>query len=298
MTVRPDATATDRFMGKCGACGAPASRIIADAAGDKATGACPACSARLTLKRLYAVKTLSTCHAKCMSAAGPACSCSCGGENHGGRWSFITSYTTGEAMDAAAEHAAKAEAKRAAAAERKAGRARAAFQAWTAAGNADVVEYLAGVDRHECSQFLFDMATTARELKPLSPRQADAVRRCAAWDAERKAKAEARAAEASARRAAGVTAPSGKRTVTGTVVSVKFEDSSFGAGGVYKMLVKLDDGARIYSTVPSKIRDVNRTTQGNLCGLRDARISLTATFQPSRQDATFGYASRPSAVLI
>lgn len=298
MTVRPDATATNRFMGKCKVCALPASAVIADAAGDKTTAPCARCTATVTLKRLYAVKTQTTCNGKCMTAVGPSCSCSCGGENHGGRVNIVTTYSTAETLDAIKAHQDKQDARRAAAAERAAKRAGAAWDAWVAEGNTDVAEYLAGVNRDDCSDFLYDMARQADRRKPLSPRQADAVRRCAAWDAERKAKSAARQAEAEAARAAGVTAPSGKQTVTGTVVNVKAQDNMYGPGCTYKMLVKLDSGAKVWTTVPSKIRDVNQTTQNNLCGLRDVRIQLTATFEPSRDDVTFGFAKRPTAVLI
>jgi hypothetical protein len=40
------------------------------------------------------------CAAKCMNATGPACSCSCGGRNHGGRRAFRV-----ELVPAAAEQA-------------------------------------------------------------------------------------------------------------------------------------------------------------------------------------------------
>ena len=296
MTIRPNATATDRFMGKCKVCALPASVVIADAAGDKTTARCARCSATVTLKRLYAVKTQTTCNGKCMTAMGPSCSCSCGGENHGGRVNIVTTYSDAETLAAIDAHHAKQDARRAAAAERAANRARVRFEEWTAGGNADVVEYLAGVDLDAASQFVFDMAKMARQYKPLSPRQADAVRRCAAWDAERKANAAKRAAERQARAAAGVAAPSGKQTVTGTVVSVKLKDTDFGSA--YKMLVRLDSGATVWGTVPRSIADVNKTTVNNLLGLRDVRIKLTATFQPSRDDKTFGYVSRPTAVLI
>ena len=41
---------------------------------------------RLTGKPTTGHVTTQTCNAKCMSATGPTCECSCGGTNHGGRF--------------------------------------------------------------------------------------------------------------------------------------------------------------------------------------------------------------------
>lgn len=76
-------------------------------------------------------------------------------------------------------------------------------------------------------------------------------------------------------------APQGRCQVVGTVLALKETETTWGYS--LKMMVKLQDGARVYGTVPSSIRaDV----------ARGDRVEFTAQFDRKEQD--FAFFSRPS----
>lgn len=76
-------------------------------------------------------------------------------------------------------------------------------------------------------------------------------------------------------------APFGKQTVEGEVVFTKWMDNDF--GGALKCMVKLDNGAKVYGTVPSR----SDWQKGD-------RVKFSATFEVSRDDVSFGYYKRPT----
>lgn len=80
-------------------------------------------------------------------------------------------------------------------------------------------------------------------------------------------------------------APSGRCAVSGVVVSMKNQESDFGV--VQKMLVKLDNGAKVWCTVPSKLT-IERTN----------RITVTATWSVSNDDKSFAFGSRPVVTSV
>lgn len=47
---------------------------------------CPDCARPLKAEKLFAVTNQLDCDSSCLSAWGPACSCGCGGVNHGKHW--------------------------------------------------------------------------------------------------------------------------------------------------------------------------------------------------------------------
>jgi len=73
----------------------------------------------------------------------------------------------------------------------------------------------------------------------------------------------------------------GRQALAGTLVSTKFVDGYYGS--TFKMLVKLDDGNKVFGTVPS-----------GLDAEPGSRIEFTATVEPSRDDPHFGFFSRPT----
>jgi hypothetical protein len=82
--------------------------------------------------------------------------------------------------------------------------------------------------------------------------------------------------------ASGVTAPSGKQTIEGEIVGFKEVDSEWGIST--KVIIKLDSGAKVYGTLPSK---------GGGAQIGD-KVSFCATFTVSDKDTLFGFFSRPS----
>lgn len=94
--------------------------------------------------------------------------------------------------------------------------------------------------------------------------------------------------------------PEGKQTVTGTVVSVRHEESNFGYRPkvVTKMLVVDDRGFKVWVTCPAGLRNEIPDHPGEVTvGSHDiagSRVSFDATLQRSDRDERFGFGSRPS----
>lgn len=97
--------------------------------------------------------------------------------------------------------------------------------------------------------------------------------------AERKAKQEAENA------AAKPIPGEGRYEIVGTVISVKFQESDFGT--TLKMLVKHEDGWKVWGTVPS-ILEVNK---GDV-------VKFKATVQLSKDDPKFGFFKRPACAEV
>lgn len=79
----------------------------------------------------------------------------------------------------------------------------------------------------------------------------------------------------------------GRRALAGEIVSTKWVTSDFGE--TYKMLVRLEDGNKVWGTVPQS-RDV----------VKGQQIRFTATVETSGDDEHFGFFKRPakSSVLM
>lgn len=99
------------------------------------------------------------------------------------------------------------------------------------------------------------------------------------------------AAKYAAEAAAAAPCPTGRVVITGTVLKVKEFASAFGSrysryaepATVYKIIVKDDSGFRVYGTRPSGIQ-----------AERGDRLTFTATVEPSKDDAKFGFYKRPA----
>jgi hypothetical protein len=74
--------------------------------------------------------------------------------------------------------------------------------------------------------------------------------------------------------------------IVGEIVSLKWKDSDYGA--VLKMLVKSDLGFKVWGSVPRSILVDDETA------LKGKRVKFTARIQPSKDDACFGFISRPT----
>lgn len=91
----------------------------------------------------------------------------------------------------------------------------------------------------------------------------------------------------------------GRREMTGTILSVKWRDSNY--GGAFKMTVNLDDGTRVWGTVPSALETIARDLWNDAYNPGDfedvfkgATITFTATVSRSDDDVSFGFFKRPS----
>ncbi|QKN87732.1 hypothetical protein IXEL_31 [Microbacterium phage Ixel] len=152
--------------------------------------------------------------------------------------------------------------------------------------------------------FIRTMAETLRWVAPskdFTPNMIAAVRRTM----ERRA---AQAAEAEAH-----PAPSGRVVVTGEIASAKVVEGDYGTS--YKVLVKDDQGFKVWCSLPKAqveqaIEEYNEThpeayTWGPACwllgadgtdeqGIKGRRITFTATLEPSKDDVSFAFGSRPA----
>lgn len=292
-----DAKPTARFLGQCRPCVLPLHIEDNQAVGDTKRAICPECAAIVVIERLYGVTSDASCNGACMTAVGPTCECGCGGANHGKAYAvkFSTEYAS-----AVQAHRARAAAREAAAlkrAESKARAARKAFDAW-ATDNRDVIEFLGNGDAFAtgadgASDFLYEMAGIIARyspVKPLTPNQADAVRRCMAH-AQRQA---ARRAQWATEKTAPC--PTGTQVITGTVVKVWDEESHYGYRSqiIYKMTVKSPDGYMVRATVPAALWNAVQ----KLDDLKGKRVRFTAEISRGNRSESYGFAKRPRTASI
>jgi hypothetical protein len=175
-------------------------------------------------------------------------------------------------------------------------------------------DYYGGTEnpRYEKNSFLRSMAeqvqyvTNAR--RPFTEKMVEAVRKAAAKRLEQAAEAEAHPA------------PTGRVVVTGEIISAKVKESEFGDS--YKILVKDDAGFKVWCSLPAKQREEAHGdfydlvvsdgysigdfgpwcwflgTDGNgkydNAGVKGRRITFTATLEPSSDDKSFAFGSRPT----
>lgn len=78
-------------------------------------------------------------------------------------------------------------------------------------------------------------------------------------------------------------APSGRVTVTGEILTVKDQEGAYGV--VTKMLLKLANNSKVWLTMP-----------GDCTADRGDTITVTATFEVSRDDKSFAFGKRPHLV--
>ena len=189
--------------------------------------------------------------------------------------------------------------------------------------NVEAAEYLATVPDGR-DHFLNDLERKLHRYGYLTERQVDAVLRSKARGAEYRAKREA---EAKALESAEPLAE-GRRLIAGEVLSTKWQESEY--GDTLKMLVKEDDGNKVWGTVPQALQDAiydlgtyrierpsmpgpdvivifedaegwtvrNAEDEGPRPTLKGRRVEFTATVERSRDDQHFGFYKRPSGARL
>jgi hypothetical protein len=99
----------------------------------------------------------------------------------------------------------------------------------------------------------------------------------------------------------------GRREFTGKVMSCKWRSSGFGGG--FKITVDLGDGTRVWGSLPSSIEEAaaNHFAQYSPANsgavdvpavLKGATVTITATVEVSKDDASFGFFKRPSKATL
>lgn len=117
-----------------------------------------------------------------------------------------------------------------------------------------------------------------------------AAEKFAARDAERAAQNEAELENAPA-----VTA--GRQEVAGTILKTKWQSSDYGE--TLKMLVKLENGNRLWGTVPAALQSVPDGPSSFRAVDTGDVVGFTANVEPSKDDEHFDFYKRPTnSVLI
>lgn len=105
--------------------------------------------------------------------------------------------------------------------------------------------------------------------------------------------------------AAAPDAPSGKQTVSGTVVSLKSQETYFGGVRQYslKMLVVSDEGWKVWATVPASLADIpikdeTGYVMGSRCVDSGEHITFDVTLEPSPDDKKFAFGKRPTKAVL
>lgn len=277
-----------RWVGECETCSRPVSGDAGEHARDVADVICPDCKGLVRAERIYGVVNRMTCDPRCMGAVGPICSCACGGANHCGAWSerretVASLLANREQMR---ERRAEAVAERR---ERKAAAAKldldASRDAWIAAH----LEAHAWITANRTeNDFAGSLAAWLDSKGALTDGQTAAAERAVTRDAKRAVDQAKRAANAK-------DVPTGRITITGTIISTRHADPN-DMYGTHKMLVE-GTGWRVWGTVPRSLTDAlwnSRDFRGALTSLVGRKVSLTATVTASDKDAAFGFYSRPS----
>lgn len=160
----------------------------------------------------------------------------------------------------------------------------------------------------EKNTFIRSMAETLRWIgksRLFSQNMIDGVRKVMHQTEERLAESEAHPA------------PTGRLVVTGEIVSTKLVEGDYGTA--YKILVKDDAGFKVWCSLPKAQADeaadafyesnpeTNHWNVGaavwfvgsvnepeKYTGLKGRRITFTATLEPSRDDVSFAFGSRPT----
>lgn len=88
-------------------------------------------------------------------------------------------------------------------------------------------------------------------------------------------------------------APEGKQAVQGELINTKIQEGQY--GDTIKMLVKLDNGSKVFGTFPNKLWDSIEDHE-TIKSLYGAKIQFTATF--TQNNDSFSFYSRPSKVSV
>lgn len=135
-----------------------------------------------------------------------------------------------------------------------------------------------GVELTRDESFAYGMGEKIRKYGSLSAKQIDAVQR--GIDRAKKREAEAEALKSVEPLAEG------RYAIEGEVLTTKWQESDYGT--TLKMLVKMDDGNKVWGTVPRAIE----------CDPKGERVNFTATVERSKDDEHFGFYKRPTGGML
>jgi hypothetical protein len=175
-------------------------------------------------------------------------------------------------------------------------------------------EYHEGMKRAEKSSFIRAMAESllwvSQADKPFTEKMIEAVRKTIAQRAERAVVDAARPA-----------VPEGRVQITGTILSTKIVEGDYGTA--YKILVEDETGFRVYGSLAKSLVDFfsdefyttheegiqykvgytvwfeGSSNEPELYkGVKGRKITFSATVEPSKDDKSFGFFSRPTKAAV
>lgn len=148
---------------------------------------------------------------------------------------------------------------------------------------------------------LADIARKCLAWGGITERQLALVKRIhdgtpAEWEVKKAAREAQRAAEDAAAQPVPVTTE--RVEITGEVLTVKKQEGYMPGQSVLKMLVKTDAGYKLWGSVPTiLLNDVCHDNAGN-GSLRGKKVAFSAKVERSRDDAKFGFFSRPTKARV
>lgn len=171
--------------------------------------------------------------------------------------------------------------------EHAAAQKRIALETWLAADpkNTETYEFLTGqidAGRFGFNGFYFDLLHKLNRYGSLSEKQVDAALRGRDRDAEFEAR---KVAEKPASPLV-----EGRYEITGEIVSTKSQESDY--GWTWKMLVKMEDGNKVWGTIPESLFCLD------VANAKGERVTFTATVERSRDDENFGFFKRPTKATV
>lgn len=158
----------------------------------------------------------------------------------------------------------------------------------------DVVTFLSTLDEGETFMFLVDMKNSMERWGSLTERQIESVKKCMAARQKFYAKKMEEAMNEPT-----TSLDEGRRVIEGEVVSHKWVDNDYTGGRDHKMLVKQDDGNKVYGSVPRQVSDYcYHNDENENRDLKGMRVKFTATVEQSKNDEHFGFFKRPSNASV
>ncbi len=197
-------------------------------------------------------------------------------------WAYPENWTDGQISDFIDALYAKKEAARVRAQEHKIAKRDAALDYFlTTLSDEDREAIQALLDRKfdDLNSFVSDVIGKLKQYGSISENQKNAIIDAQARDDRT---AEDRAIET----ANTPDLEEGRYTIEGEVLTTKKQDSPYGT--TLKQLVKMDDGTKVWGTVPSAIWDIDRGD----------RVRFDAKVTVSNDDRTFGFYSRPTKAEV
>lgn len=197
-------------------------------------------------------------------------------------WGFPASWTDSDIIEWNEKKSQRNEKARISTQERRAARRDAAFNSYLdSLSDEDRESIQALLDRKwdDLNEFVNDVLGKLRRYGSISENQKSSI-------IEAQARDDGYAAQCAEENANTPNLVEGRYTIEGEVLTTKEQDSPYGTQ--LKQLVKMDNGTKVWGTVPNAIWDIDRGD----------RVRFDAKVTVSNDDRTFGFYSRPTKAEV